>query len=137
MKVLFTMMAMLLTASAYAQDFKPKPFSWISGELIADSLVDKQQVLTLQRLVIEEIRSQRSDEESFLILNAKLKEMGLPVVQENAAIELIYGNGFAGSIEGATISDQSHLYCLPCKLGWNEYEIGVKSLSKDNVKGVL
>lgn len=101
------------------------PNSWLFGRLNSKSIATKAQVQELHQLVLEEIASGRSNPESLAILNSKLKAQGLPSIESDPEIEIIYGNGFVGSTEGAAIQDGRHLYCLPCKTGWNQYEFGI------------
>lgn len=82
-------------------------------------------IMPVLEVVMQEIASQRNNEESIVILNQKLEMLQLPLIQPNPRISIFGGNGFSPTIEGASIIDSKHKYCLPCKTGWNQYEFGI------------
>ncbi len=107
------------------------PQSWIGGKVNPASLATREQLEIIQKVLLMEISSKRSDEESLVIINANLKSLGLPEIKANPDIEVVESNGgFAGGAQGAVIKDDSHLYCIPCTLGRNRYEFGIMSLEK-------
>lgn len=129
MKALLLILLLGITETSMA---RPLPSSWIGAIVQADSLANKQQLKELQLLIIDEIHSGRSNEDSLAIINTKLKEMNLPEMQINPEIILVYGHGILGSVEGAAIRDTFHVYCLPCETGWNLYEFGIRPSQKDS-----
>jgi hypothetical protein len=94
------------------------------------SLANEDQLKFLQQVVLIEIRSKRTNEESIKIINSNLATLRLPEIGSDANIEIIGNNGFTGAIEGATIRDSKHQYCLPCQSGRNQFKFGIKKLKK-------
>ncbi len=91
------------------------PQSWIFGKVNPKSLASQDQLKILQKVILIEIASKRTDEDSRVIINANLQSLALPEIEFNPEVEII-GNsgGVVGSIQGATLKDSKHLYCLPC-----------------------
>ncbi len=106
------------------------PNSWINKAIEQGSLANEEQLKFLQQVVLIEIRSKRTNEESIKIINANLMAMHLPEIGPDVDIEIIGANGFASSTEGATIRDDKHQYCLPCQSGRNRYKFGITNLQK-------
>lgn len=104
------------------------PASWVFGEVSPNSLAKKEQLRFLQHVVVNEIRTKRDDQKSISIINANLASMNLPVIGLDADIEIVHGNGFVGSTEGAAIKDAHHRFCLPCSSSGNHYEFGITEL---------
>jgi hypothetical protein len=120
MKPVLFLTALCLSLSAHAGELLP-----IGYEIMPGSLASEAQVAQLRLLVIEEIRSNRSNEESLALINAQLAAMKLPQIGPNPSIAIISGNGFMPSTEGAALEDGKHRFCLPCETGWNRYEMGI------------
>lgn len=106
------------------------PTSWIMGSVHENSIADRAQLEQILMVVMEGIRSKRNNEESIHIINQSLRQLDLPEIKSNATIEVVHGNGFSASIEGAVIIDSTNKFCLPCKVGWNMYEFGI--LNRDD-----
>jgi hypothetical protein len=132
MSKFLSVFAILVFGSLAFAESQRFPNSWITGQLLRQSLANKAQVLVLQRLVQDELRSKRSNEESIKIINEKLRQLELPEIASfDPEIQTVAGHGFVGGLEGAEINDGVHRYCLPCSAdGWNQFYLGIVQVSK-------
>ncbi|MEW6056295.1 MAG: hypothetical protein AB1540_06745 [Bdellovibrionota bacterium] len=104
------------------------------SDLIPGSIGDEKQLGELYEVVRKELRSGRPDAESIQILNQALKERGLPQIETGSkdfSLSPALMVGFASSdIVGVEIRDGRHLFCLPCRVGHNEFRRGLLPWAK-------
>lgn len=106
------------------------PNTWLLRKVEENSIANEAQLKFLYQVILFEIHSKRSDEESFKIINANLKSMKLPEIESSANVDIISGTGAVGGSQGAKIIDQNHQYCLPCQIDRNQYIFCISNLSK-------
>lgn len=128
MNILLLVLSVSISLNAFSQqadDF----WIFISDKVEKGSMASRSQLRQIHEVVIDEINSSRSNEDSFRNVNKKLSSLGLPQVITNSENLRIYPAYFSGVVSssnvGMEIRDGVHRYCFPCQIGHNSYMIGV------------
>ncbi len=104
--------------------------AWLFSQTIDGSIVAKESLAQTYRVVLAELNSHATNEESAGRINVELARLQLPQIQfKNMKIQFSQMSGFDSSdTVGVEITDGVNRFCLPCTLGHNSFAFGITPL---------